>query len=154
MKAIRTLSVRLGSVALGSAMLLATGTGCEKADAASAAPAAVQTVASASSAGAQDGQRWFSQSCASCHGFNGQGMPRQGASLRTSQFISDQSDDELVAFIKSGRAANDPKSVMKLVMPAKGNNPTLTDRQIQQIVSYLRQMQEESLSSQTASAAR
>jgi disulfide bond formation protein DsbB len=80
-------------------------------------------------------------------------MPRQGAPLRTSQFIMEQDDDQLVNFIKTGRLATDPKSLMKLAMPAKGTNPSLTDRQIQQIVIYLRQIQNEATSSQTASAA-
>lgn len=148
-------SVRAVSLVVPAALLVFSTGGCDRADAAGA-PVVAQASSSVSAVGGQadanfvDGQRWYNQSCAACHGFAAQGMPHQGPPLRDSGFIADQTDDELVEFIKVGRLPSDPKSVMKLVMPPKGTNPSLTDRQIGQIVVYLRTMQ---AGRQTASAA-
>src|SRR6476469_7765805 len=97
------------------------------------------------------GERAYAQTCATCHGVNGQGMPNQGANLKTSPFIAGRSDDQVVEFIRTGRLPVDPKSVMKLVMPPNGGNPTLSDTQLHQIVTYLRQVQREAGVTQTAS---
>ena len=102
---------------------------------------------SASSAGPEDpvgkGQRLYAQACATCHGFTGQGMPHQGAALRTSPFVASQTDGELVEFVKAGRTPEDPKSTMKLLMPPKGGVPGMTDQQLQQVVAFLRRMQKD-----------
>lgn len=98
-------------------------------------------VVDAGSSETRDGQRWFSQSCATCHGMTGQGMPHQGANLRTSQNLAKATDDELFELIRDGRQPTDPKSIMKLPMPPRGGNPSMTDGQIRQIMAYLRQMQ-------------
>lgn len=145
-------SIRLLTITvLGCGLLLAGATGCDKVEGATARTTPpVKSVASTSSA-VQDGQKLFNQSCAACHGFNGQGMPRQGAPLRSSQYVADRTDSELVEFIKTGRTANDPANVMKLLMPAKGTNPSLTDRQLEQIVAFIRQLQQEAADSRTAS---
>ena len=148
-----TSSIRFFAIALlGSGLLLAGATGCDKVEGATAAPAKPVVKVSSASSDAADGQKWYNQSCAACHGFNGQGMPRQGANLRMSQFVTNHTDDELVDFIKAGRAATDPTSLMKLQMPPKGTNPGLTDGQLKQIVAFIRQVQEEANAGQTASS--
>lgn len=135
---------------LGSALLLAGATGCDQPGMAAPAPVKPVVKVGSTTADALDGQKWFNQACASCHGFNGQGMPRQGPTLRTSQFVGNHTDEELVAFVKAGRAANDPASLMKLQMPPKGTNPGLTDEQLRQIVVYIRQLHQEADAGQTA----
>lgn len=133
--------------------LLLVGTGCDNTESvAKPAPTTVTKVVSTTSADALDGQRWYNQACAACHGFTGQGMPRQGPTLRLSAFVSGHTDDELVDFIKAGRAATDPASLMKLQMPPKGTNPGLTDAQLRQIVIFIRQLQDEANAGLTASA--
>ncbi|QOV91028.1 c-type cytochrome [Humisphaera borealis] len=142
----------LSVIAVGSVALLALASGCDKAVGATQDTPKPAVKVSLGSSDAADGQKWFNQACAACHGFNGQGMPRQGPTLRTSQFVFEHADDELVDFIKAGRAATDPKSLMKLQMPPKGTNPGLTDGQLKQIVAFIRQLQQEAGSGQTASA--
>ena len=98
------------------------------------------------------GRARFMETCASCHGSNGVGMPRQGANLQLSQFVSDHSVGELAAFIRNGRRMNDPKSVMQLPMPPQGGNPSLSEQQLIDIAAYLRVLQEKAQEELRASA--
>jgi mono/diheme cytochrome c family protein len=95
-----------------------------------------------SSAGDADhGRQLFMTTCASCHGAAAQGLPHQGASLRTSRFIATKNDDALVDFIRHGRKPGDANSVEGLVMPPRGGNPLLDDDALRDIVAYLRVVQ-------------
>ena len=87
------------------------------------------------------GERRYLQTCAACHGPGGLGQPHMGANLRDSRFVREQSDDALVAFVKTGRPPGDPRSVLGLSMPARGGNPSLEDGQIRDIVVFLRTVQ-------------
>ena len=69
------------------------------------------------------------------------GQPHMGANLRDSRFIREQTDEGLVAFVKTGRPFGDPRSVLGLSMPPMGGNPTLDDTQIRDIVAFLRTIQ-------------
>lgn len=126
---------------LGMAIL----SGCDR-DQASAA------TATAGESAVVKGERAYAQTCAACHGVNGQGMPNQGANLKVSPYIAGHSDEQLVEFIKAGRQPTDPSTVMRLAMPPNGGNPSLTPAQLQQIVLYLRQVQREGGMMQTAGA--
>jgi mono/diheme cytochrome c family protein len=92
---------------------------------------------------AATGAKLYMQSCASCHGPRGHGMPHQGLTLRQSVYVSELSDLDLVQFLRHGRTADDPTSAMKLPMPAKGNNPNLTDVDLMDIVAHMRTLQAE-----------
>jgi mono/diheme cytochrome c family protein len=81
-------------------------------------------------------------SCMTCHGAKGTGVPKMGADLAHSKFVSSKSDEELLAFVKKGRQPGDPESVMNLAMPAKGGNPAMKDTQIQDVIVYLRSLQQ------------
>jgi cytochrome c5 len=87
------------------------------------------------------GQQLFRQSCAMCHGMNGEGMSRLGQDLRHNAFIQRNSDDELAAFIKRGRPASDPANLRGVDMPPRGGNAALTDDDLVRIVAYLRSLQ-------------
>jgi mono/diheme cytochrome c family protein len=87
------------------------------------------------------GKRVYS-SCMTCHGAKGTGVAKMGADLVHSKFVSSKSDEELVAFVKQGRQPGDPQSVMNLSMPAKGGNPALKDNQIQDVIVYIRSLQQ------------
>jgi disulfide bond formation protein DsbB len=91
----------------------------------------------------QRGRLLYMASCSSCHGQRGQGMPHSGANLRISAFVARQSDQQLVAFLKRGRAPGDPESVQGLIMPPRGGNPALDDAALETIVAFLRQLQQE-----------
>lgn len=87
------------------------------------------------------GKRVFA-SCMACHGKTGAGVPKMGADLVHSDFVKNKSDADLLAFIKKGRLPGDPDSKLKLAMPAKGGNPALKDNQLQDVIVYLRSLQQ------------
>ncbi len=80
----------------------------------------------------------FVASCSACHGVQGEGREGLGKALRGSEFIATQSDEQLIAFVKSGRPSWDESNTTGLDMPPKGGNPAITDDQLKQIVSYIR----------------
>lgn len=84
------------------------------------------------------GHDLFVASCSSCHGASGQGMEGLGKPLTTSEFVSSKTDDELIAFIKSGRPIWDSANTTGVDMPPKGGNPAITDEQLANIVKYIR----------------
>ncbi len=87
---------------------------------------------------AAQGKTKFDGTCASCHGMDAKGLPGLGKDMTTSTFIKGQSDGDLIAFIKKGRAASDPANTTKVDMPAKGGNPALSDQDLADIVAYIR----------------
>jgi cytochrome c5 len=91
----------------------------------------------------EHGQLLYMGSCSSCHGQRGQGMPHQGVNLRVSSFVARQSDQQLVSFLKRGRAPGDPASVQGLIMPPRGGNPALDDAALSAIVGFLRELQKQ-----------
>jgi mono/diheme cytochrome c family protein len=89
---------------------------------------------------AAEGQELFNATCASCHGKDAEN-PSVGKDLRDNTFVQDNSDAELVAFVKEGRPASDPDNTTGTDMPAKGGNPSLTDEDLDSIVAYLKSIQ-------------
>ena len=87
-----------------------------------------------------EGKMYYDQTCAACHGMNAKGLPKLGKDLTASKFVHENSDKELLKFIEKGRAINDPLNTTGVAMPPKGGNPALTDKQIMNIISYLRQL--------------
>jgi len=99
------------------------------------------------------GQVVFASNCTACHGPRGNGMPRQGADLRTSKFVAEHSDEELVAFLRQGRTPADPASVMGMLMPPRGGNRTLDNAALADVVAFLREAQDEARQETAAGAA-
>jgi len=87
------------------------------------------------------GEKLFMRTCVACHGLDGQGLPGLGKNLVTSEFVAGKTDRELVDFIKVGRGPDDPLNTTGVMMPAKGNNPALSDEDLYNIVAYLRTLQ-------------
>ncbi len=79
----------------------------------------------------------YKSSCAACHGPDAKGIPNLGKDLVNSEFCKSQTDDQLVDFVKKGRAADDPANTTKVAMPPKGGNPALKDEDLRAIVTYL-----------------
>jgi len=107
-------------------------------------PTATPTTAPAAAAPADpiaQGKQLYAQSCASCHGPDGKGVPNLGKDLTTSEFAKGLSDDEMLTFLKQGRAADDPANTTKVAMPPKGGNPALTDDQLKAIIAYVRTLE-------------
>ncbi|HQY88462.1 MAG TPA: cytochrome c [Tepidisphaeraceae bacterium] len=97
------------------------------------------------------GRQLFAQNCASCHGKFGEGMIARGVNLRESAFVQLTSDSKLLKFLHVGRKANDPNSILKIEMPAKGANPLLGDQELGDLVAYMRQIQIDARRTTTAS---
>jgi disulfide bond formation protein DsbB len=79
--------------------------------------------------------------CAACHGPKGEGVEGLGKDMTASEFIAGKSDDELVEFIKVGRAPDDPLNTTGVAMLPKGGNPALSDEDLYDIVAYIRTLQ-------------
>jgi mono/diheme cytochrome c family protein len=84
------------------------------------------------------GQQQFAVVCATCHGPDGHGVKGLGKDLVTSDYLHKASDDDLVKLIVDGREANDPLNQTGVAMPPKGGNAALTDKDIRDIVAYVR----------------
>jgi len=90
----------------------------------------------------QAGADLYQKNCAVCHGKDARGMPSLGKNLASSEFVKSQSDQDILAFIKQGRPANDPENTTGVPMPARGGNSGLTDNQILAIIQYLHSLAE------------
>jgi len=85
-----------------------------------------------------NGGQLFMGTCSACHGPDAKGLPNLGKDLTNSSFVQDKTDEELVAYVNSGRAVDDPLNTTGIAMPPKGGNPALTEAQILDIIAYLR----------------
>ena len=96
----------------------------------------------ASTGDAKNGEAMYNQVCIACHGPEGSGVENLGKPFNSSMFVFEQSDDELLAFVKIGRPISDPENTTGVDMPPKGGNPALTDEEILDIIAYIRTLQQ------------
>lgn len=80
----------------------------------------------------------YLRTCATCHGARGEGMGQLGNRLRDNEFVRERSDEELVEFLKVGRAPSDPENESGMPMPPRGGDPRLTDEDLRNVVAFLR----------------
>jgi mono/diheme cytochrome c family protein len=88
------------------------------------------------------GRLLFTTTCAACHGPAAQGLPGLGKNLIASDFVAGLTDQELVEFIKVGRAAGDPLNTTGVAMPAQGGQAALTEQELYDIAAYIRSAQQ------------
>ena len=88
------------------------------------------------------GREIFTITCAACHGVEGTGVMGLGKDLTTSWFVASLGDDELHRFISYGRSPLDPENTTRILMPAKGGHPELTDADLKDVVAYVRGLQD------------
>jgi mono/diheme cytochrome c family protein len=91
--------------------------------------------------GAAIGQELFKSTCTACHGQNAEGIDGLGTDMHDNEFIQSLSNAELILFIAAGRSTTDPDNTTGVNMPPKGNNSSLTDTDLADIVDYLRTLQ-------------
>lgn len=84
------------------------------------------------------GKTAYQKTCVACHGPEGKGVTGLGKDLTTSEFVASKSDADLKGFILTGRPATDPLNTTGVDMPPKGGNPAMTDKDIENIVAFLR----------------
>jgi disulfide bond formation protein DsbB len=89
----------------------------------------------------EEGKEAFGKTCASCHGPDGMGLPNLGKNLHSNAFLAGLSDEEAIAFLKVGRAADDPLNTTGVAMPPKGGNPAFTDEDLANIIAYVRSLE-------------
>ena len=124
-------------------MLAACGGGEEAPAPAPVQPAATQPPAApAMPAGDPAKGKEAFATCAGCHGPDAKGLPGLGKDMTASAFIKGQSDEQLMAFVKTGRPASDPANTTGVDMPGKGGNPALTDEQLMDVIAYIRTLQQ------------
>jgi mono/diheme cytochrome c family protein len=104
-----------------------------------ASQAAAPATASAGDPAA--GEKIFASACVGCHGQQGKGVPGLSQDMTQSQRIASATDQELLEFIKTGRAPGDTPGTTVVVMPRKGGVPMLTDENLVDLVAYIRWLQ-------------
>jgi disulfide bond formation protein DsbB len=80
--------------------------------------------------------------CVGCHGPEGKGITGLGKDMTTSEWIRSQTDEQLLAFLKTGRPASDPLNTTGVDMPPKGGNPALSDEQLLDIIAFIHSIQQ------------
>ena len=85
-----------------------------------------------------DGATLYRETCASCHGPEGEGVANLGSALVGSEFTLNTPDEEWISFVREGRPADHPDNESGIPMPPSGGRPDLTDDNLQAILSYLR----------------
>lgn len=124
---------------LALAMLLAACGGEEPQAEPTAAPvAAAPEVAAGPVGDAANGGKVFAMACVACHGPEGKGVTGLGKDLTTSEWVGEQTDAQLVEFIKRGRDAGDPLNTTGVAMPPKGGNPAMSEQEVADIVAFVR----------------
>lgn len=89
-----------------------------------------------------EGKGLFAANCSACHGAAANGVEGLGKGLRSNEFVQGKTDDDLLEFIKAGRPVDDPLNTTGVVMPPYGGNPAMSDDQIQNIIAFLRSLQD------------
>lgn len=110
-----------------------------------AADTAAQPVAAAGVAAGDsaNGQKIYSQLCIACHGPEGKGVQGLGKDLTTSPWVAEQTDEQLIEFIKKGRDPGDPLNTTGVAMPPRGGNPALKDSEIADVVAFVRSIHQD-----------
>ncbi|MBZ0114061.1 MAG: cytochrome c [Thermoanaerobaculia bacterium] len=86
----------------------------------------------------KNGEKIFSQTCATCHGKDAMGLPNLGKGLHDNAFVRFTKDDKLIEFLKTGRPASDPLNTTGVDMPPKGGNPAMTEKDLADVAAYIR----------------
>ena len=102
------------------------------------AEGAVEEIVYEMSGDAAHGEELFASTCSACHGPGGVGIEGLGKDMTNSPFIADQTDADLITFIKLGRSTSDPLNTTGIDMPPKGGNPSLGEDDLNDIVTYIR----------------
>lgn len=83
------------------------------------------------------GRDVFYTVCAACHGPEGRGVEGLGKNLVESDFVARQTDEQMHQYVIVGRPDAKP-----MPMPPRAGRPDLTDAQIDDVVQYVRGLQD------------
>ncbi len=88
------------------------------------------------------GQIYYEETCAGCHGFRGEGVDGLGLPLATSPLVMYASDLELMIFLRVGRPADDPANTLGVSMPPSGGRSDWGNDEIMDVIAYLRHLRD------------
>ena len=103
-----------------------------------ATPLPEATISASGEGDVMSGQPYYEETCAGCHGFNGEGIDALGLPLVTSPLVLYANDDDLLDFLRDGRETDDPDNVTGVAMPASGGRPDWDDFIFYDIIAYMR----------------
>lgn len=89
------------------------------------------------------GKTVYQNTCQVCHGVDAVGVNGLGKPLRNSAYVQSSDDNELFRNIAEGRFPDDPLNTTGIMMPARGAQ-NITDQQINDVMNYLRSIQDPS----------
>lgn len=108
-----------------------------------ATPAPQATVTASQVGDRERGQKYYSETCFACHGLQGEGVSGLGLPLVTSPLVMYAPDNELLAFLRSGRPSDHPENTTGVSMPPSGGRPDWSDQQLLDIIAYLRWLRDQ-----------
>ena len=100
------------------------------------------TVEATAPLAAANGAQLYADACATCHGVDLAGVAGLGNALANNEFVATHSNDELLAMIRAGRAADDPANEVGVAMPPSGGRPGWRDDQMLAIIDFIREGQQ------------
>jgi cytochrome c5 len=108
-----------------------------------AIPVPDATVAAPAGADLERGQRYYEETCAGCHGFQGEGVAGLGLPLVTSPLVMYASDLGLLIFLRVGRPADHPDNTLGVSMPPSGGRPDWSNDEMKDVTAYLRYLRDQ-----------
>ncbi len=87
------------------------------------------------------GKSLFMTTCIACHTPKGGSIPNLGKDIVHSSFTAGSTDKELMTFMKMGRNPGDPLNTTGVGMPPKGGNPALMDKDLADLITFIRGLQ-------------
>ncbi|MBN1965654.1 MAG: FG-GAP repeat protein, partial [Anaerolineae bacterium] len=108
-----------------------------------ATPLPEATAPAAGQGDAVRGQVLFEETCAGCHGFEGEGVAGLGLPLVTSPLVMYAPDLELLIFLRVGRPADHPDNTLGVSMPPSGGRPDWGNQEMFDVIAYLRQLRDQ-----------
>jgi mono/diheme cytochrome c family protein len=108
-----------------------------------ATPLPEATTAASAESDLERGQAYFEETCAGCHGFEGEGVEGLGLPLVTSPLVMYASDLELMIFLRVGRPADHPDNTLGVSMPPSGGRPDWNNDEMMDVIAYLRLLRDQ-----------
>jgi hypothetical protein len=108
-----------------------------------ATPLPAATVVTSQQGGIEQGRIYYEETCAGCHGYEGEGIDGMGLPLVSSPLVLYAPDLELLMFLRVGRSADDPDNVLGISMPPSGGRPDWGNAEFADIIAYLRWLRDQ-----------
>jgi glucose/arabinose dehydrogenase/mono/diheme cytochrome c family protein len=89
-----------------------------------------------------EGRDLFLAYCQSCHNIGTSVVTGHniGKALVDNEFVQDSTEEELLEFVRQGRAEDDPENITGYEMPPRGGNPDMTDEEILATIAYMKEL--------------